>query len=99
MAQTRNVTMRNLRIVSRNWCIGSATFGGVYDILFEDSTIGDPDMVRAYAIQRNGTQRKLLQMWIYTVYIAYVLRLVRVRSYFWCGTYLLDFFILSFDNK
>ena len=46
MAQTRNVTMRNLRIVSRNWCIGSATFGGVYDILFEDSTIGDPDMVR-----------------------------------------------------
>mmetsp|Transcript_17002 Transcript_17002/g.35524 ORF Transcript_17002/g.35524 Transcript_17002/m.35524 type:complete len:512 (+) Transcript_17002:159-1694(+) len=45
MAPTRNVTMRNLRIVSRNWCIGSATFGGVYDILFEDSTIGDPEMV------------------------------------------------------
>ncbi|OEU22184.1 pectin lyase-like protein [Fragilariopsis cylindrus CCMP1102] len=29
-------------IVSRNWCIGSATFCGIYDILFEDSTIGDP---------------------------------------------------------
>ena len=46
MRPTRNVTMRNLRIVSRNWCIGSATFGGIYDILFEDSTIGDPDTVR-----------------------------------------------------
>jgi hypothetical protein len=46
MAPTRNITMRNLRIVSRNWCIGSATFGGVYDILFEDSTIGDLDTVR-----------------------------------------------------
>jgi len=45
MAPTRNITMRNLRIVSRNWCIGSATFGGVYDILFEDSTIGDPDTI------------------------------------------------------
>lgn len=42
MSPTRNITMRNLRIVSRNWCIGSATFGGIYDILFEDSTIGDP---------------------------------------------------------
>ena len=46
MVPTRNVTMRNLRVVSRNWCIGSATFGGVYDILFEDSTIGDPNTVR-----------------------------------------------------
>jgi len=46
MAQTRNITMRNLRIVSRNWCIGSATFGGIYDVLFEDSTIGDPETVR-----------------------------------------------------
>jgi hypothetical protein len=45
MAPTRNVTMRNLRIVSRNWCIGSATFGGIYDVLFEDSTIGDPNTV------------------------------------------------------
>ena len=46
MIPTRNVTMRNLRIVSRNWCVGSATFGGIYDILFEDSTIGDSERVR-----------------------------------------------------
>ena len=45
MVPTRNVTMRNLRIKSRNWCVGSATFGGIFDLLFEDSTIGDPDMV------------------------------------------------------
>ena len=50
MVPTRNVTMRNLRIVSRNWCIGSATFGGIYDILFEDSTIGDPDTVRTWYV-------------------------------------------------
>ena len=43
MMPTRNITMRRLQIRSRNWCIGSSTFGGVYDILFEDSTIGDPD--------------------------------------------------------
>ena len=43
MMPTRNLTMRRLQIRSRNWCIGSSTFGGIYDILFEDSTIGDPD--------------------------------------------------------
>ena len=42
MVPTRNVTMRRLAIRSRNWCLGSSTFGGIYDILFEDSTIGDP---------------------------------------------------------
>mmetsp|Transcript_40706 Transcript_40706/g.45875 ORF Transcript_40706/g.45875 Transcript_40706/m.45875 type:complete len:267 (+) Transcript_40706:870-1670(+) len=45
MCPTRNITMRNIRIVSRNWCIGSDTFGGIYDIIFEESTIGDPTMV------------------------------------------------------
>lgn len=34
---TRNITMRRLHVMSRNWCIGSSTFGGIYDILFEDS--------------------------------------------------------------
>jgi hypothetical protein len=58
MAPTRNITMRNLRIVSRNWCIGSATFGGVYDILFEDSTIGDPDMVRTVSLLRSWNAHK-----------------------------------------
>jgi polygalacturonase len=42
MVPTRNVTMRRLAIRSRNWCLGSSTFGGIYDVLFEDSEIGDP---------------------------------------------------------
>jgi polygalacturonase len=45
MWPTRNVHMTNLTIMSRNWCIGSATFGGIYDILFEDSRIGSSDEV------------------------------------------------------
>ncbi len=41
MMPMRNITMRRLEIRSRNWCIVSSSFGGVFDILFEDSTIGD----------------------------------------------------------
>ena len=37
----QRVHMRNLNILSRNWCVGSATFGGVKDILMENSRIGD----------------------------------------------------------
>ena len=44
MMPTRNVTMRRLVINSRNWCVGSSTFGGVYDVLLEDSVIGSPDL-------------------------------------------------------
>ena len=43
MMPTRNLTMRRLLIRSRNWCIGSSTFGGIYDVLLEDSEIGSPD--------------------------------------------------------
>ena len=38
----RRVMMRRLTLRSRNWCIGSGTFGGVSEVLFEDSTIGTP---------------------------------------------------------
>jgi polygalacturonase len=47
MRPTRNITMRRLLIRSRNWCIGSSTFGGIYDILLEDSEIGSPDDTEA----------------------------------------------------
>lgn len=43
MMPTRNLTMRRLQIRSRNWCIGASTFGGIYDVLLEDSVIGAPD--------------------------------------------------------
>ena len=44
MMPTRNLPMRRLLIRSRNWCIGSSTFGGIYDVLLEDSEIGSPDV-------------------------------------------------------
>ena len=40
MVPCTRVTMRRLVIRSRNWCIGSGTFGGVSDVLFEDSVVG-----------------------------------------------------------
>jgi hypothetical protein len=45
MWPTRNVYMNNLTILSRNWCIGSATFGGISNILFENSRIGSIEEV------------------------------------------------------
>jgi polygalacturonase len=45
MWPTRNVYMNNLTILSRNWCIGSATFGGISNILFENSRIGSKEEV------------------------------------------------------
>eukprot|EP00943_MAST-04B_sp_MAST-4B-sp1_P004327 g4327.t1 len=38
---SRNIHIYNTTILSRNVCIGSATFGGIYDILIEDCIIGD----------------------------------------------------------
>jgi polygalacturonase len=43
MVPCNNIVMRNLNILSRNWCIGSGTFGSITNILMEDSTIGSPD--------------------------------------------------------
>jgi polygalacturonase len=45
MWPTRNVYMTNLTILSRNWCIGSATFGGISNVVFEDSRIGSTEEV------------------------------------------------------
>eukprot|EP00041_Stephanoeca_diplocostata_P023058 m.560444 g.560444 ORF g.560444 m.560444 type:complete len:501 (-) comp22210_c0_seq21:1766-3268(-) len=42
MVPCRDITLQRLHVLSRNWCIGSGTFGGVYNILFEDSVVGRP---------------------------------------------------------
>lgn len=42
MVPCRGITLRRLQVLSRNWCIGSGTFGGVYNVLFEDSVVGQP---------------------------------------------------------
>lgn len=67
---TRNVHIYRTTILSRNYCIGSGTFGGVYDIVMEDCTIGDEDGSSPWAIKykshqsyagtlRNHTYRRL----------------------------------------
>ena len=37
----KNIHIYRTNILSRNFCIGSATFGGVVDLVMEDCTIGD----------------------------------------------------------
>lgn len=51
MVPCTRVTMRRLVIRSRNWCIGSGTFGGVSDVLFEDSVVGGPNMTVPWAFK------------------------------------------------
>lgn len=48
---TARVHMRNLTILSRNWCVGSATYGGISDLLLEDSRIGDDAGSSPWAIK------------------------------------------------
>ena len=40
-APSRNIHIYRTKVLSRNMCVGSATFGGVYDMVVEDSEIGD----------------------------------------------------------
>ena len=44
-APCSNVTIRRVKVVSRNICVGGATQGGVSDIVFEDMSVGDPTTV------------------------------------------------------
>ena len=40
-APARNIHIYRTKVLSRNMCVGSATFGGVYDLVVEDCEIGD----------------------------------------------------------
>lgn len=51
MMPTRGLVVRNTTVLSRNVCVGSATFGGVYDVLMENMTIGDDDGSSPWAIK------------------------------------------------
>eukprot|EP00945_MAST-04E_sp_MAST-4E-sp1_P006216 g6216.t1 len=48
---SRNIHIFNTTILSRNVCIGSATYGGIYDILVEDCVIGDANGSSPWAIK------------------------------------------------
>ena len=52
----RDIYIHNTTILSRNVCVGSATFGGVYNLLVEDCTIGDDDGSSPWAIKYKSHQ-------------------------------------------
>jgi polygalacturonase len=56
MIPCRRIAMRRLVIRSRNWCIGSGTFGGVSEVLFEDSVVGDSDVPVPWAFKFKSHQ-------------------------------------------
>ena len=56
MVPTRNVHIGQCVILSRNVCVGSATFGGVFDVLVENTIIGDDYGSSPWAIKYKSHQ-------------------------------------------
>jgi hypothetical protein len=56
MMPTRNVHIHHTKVLSRNVCIGSATFGGVHDVVVEDCEIGDLEGSSPWAIKYKSHQ-------------------------------------------
>ena len=52
----RNIHIYRVKILSRNFCVGSATFGGVYDLVMEDCEIGDDQGSSPWAIKYKSHQ-------------------------------------------
>lgn len=52
----RNIHIYRVTVLSRNYCIGSATFGGVYDVVMEDCVIGDDVGSSPWAIKYKSHQ-------------------------------------------
>lgn len=53
----RNIHIFRTKVLSRNFCVGSATFGGVYDLVMEDSEIGDDEGSSPWAIKYKSHQQ------------------------------------------
>lgn len=53
---TRNVHIYRTKILSRNFCVGSATYGGVYDLVMEDCEIGDDEGSSPWAFKYKSHQ-------------------------------------------
>ena len=53
----RNIHIYRVKLLSRNFCVGSATFGGVYDVLVEDCEIGDDEGSAPWAIKYKSHQQ------------------------------------------
>eukprot|EP00038_Savillea_parva_P030910 m.81295 g.81295 ORF g.81295 m.81295 type:complete len:458 (+) comp9402_c1_seq1:109-1482(+) len=53
---SQNIHIYRTKILSRNYCIGSATFGGVYDVVMEDCEIGDDEGSSPWAFKYKSHQ-------------------------------------------
>jgi len=51
-----NIHIYRVKLLSRNFCIGSATFGGVFDVLMEDCEIGDDEGSSPWAFKYKSHQ-------------------------------------------
>jgi len=58
MMPSRNIHIYNTKILSRNVCVGSATFGGVYDVVVEDCEIGNLKGSSPWAIKYKSHQNQ-----------------------------------------
>lgn len=56
MVPARNIHIYRSEILSRNVCVGSATFGGVLDVVVEDCRIGDDEGSSPWAIKYKSHQ-------------------------------------------
>ena len=56
MVPAKNIHIYRTKILSRNVCIGSATFGGIYDVVIEDCEIGDLHGSSPWAIKYKSHQ-------------------------------------------
>eukprot|EP00041_Stephanoeca_diplocostata_P014180 m.255214 g.255214 ORF g.255214 m.255214 type:complete len:484 (-) comp19612_c0_seq1:225-1676(-) len=52
----RNIHIYRVTVLSRNFCVGSATYGGVYDLVMEDCAIGDDNGSSPWAIKYKSHQ-------------------------------------------
>jgi hypothetical protein len=53
---SRNIHIYRVKLLSRNFCIGSATYGGVFDVLMEDCEIGDDEGSSPWAFKYKSHQ-------------------------------------------
>lgn len=54
---SRNIHIYRTKVLSRNFCIGSATYGGIYDLVMEDCEVGDDDGSSPWAFKYKSHQQ------------------------------------------
>jgi hypothetical protein len=52
----KNIHIYRTKVLSRNFCLGSATYGGIFNLLMEDCEIGDDEGSASWAIKYKSHQ-------------------------------------------